>query len=335
MSSRVPESLDPDKLLLDLGWSDTGSARAAAGPARSRPARHYCSFCWTAIPDGDPECASCGRSLEEILAVAGKAAPGAGWKPTRLGGASTVPKSARPARVVALTVEPASQPALRASARPAMHPAAAVLLVAALLAASTMTGAYLGQLSVKSGNPADGPSPPPPKPRATPASSGSAVPIEWDNPHSELRLELVSPKGKVLAASDGEAASVPTISPGEYRLRTSAIEGDWHPVERTITVRAGEPLKLAPSPESVAEYFTFHGATLRNAGKEEEAKEAWRSAIQAAPTLPEPRLQLAESLITENRYSEAGAELRAVLDVSPDDPRAIRLLRRIREQSAR
>lgn len=332
-SSRAPDALDPDKLLLDLGWSDTPAARPAASAVRSRPARHYCSFCWTAIPDGDPECASCGRSLEEILAVSGAASAGAGWVPTRLGGASTVTRKPRPAQVVALTTEAVAAPPYGAGGKRGMHPMATVLLVAGLLAASTLTGAYLGQLSVEKATPPE--NAPPTSPKESSAVPAGEVQIEWRSPHSGLRLELVTPKGKVLAASDGAASNALKVPPGEYRLRTSDIEGEWHPVERTITARKGETLLLAPSPESLAEYFTFRGGQLRNAGKPEEAKEAWRNAIQAVPTLPEPRLQLAEALITEARFPEAMVELRAVLDVSADDPRAIRLIRRIREQSER
>lgn len=327
--SRTQEALDPEKLLLELGWSD--SPVADRGSHRTRAAKHYCSFCWTAIPDGEVECGSCGRSLAEILA-AGAKAPRADtqWAPTRLGGAAAVPRPRiSPQGVVALSTPAASTVAVRRGIPAALRLVGSVVLVVALLASSALAGAWLGSLTMKE---------PPAKRSALPESDGGslsgapvAVRIQWDNPHPELKLELVGPDGSVLTSSDTDPPSALTLKPGDYQLRTRDRDGLWSPVERAVSIGSQSAVVLSPSPEAVASYYTDRGRRLRDAKRLQDAEQAWRTAIQVLPRHTDARLQLAEHLILSGKYEEAREHLRLVRAASPDDPRLLRLMRKLRQ----
>ncbi len=328
-TSRTQESLDPEKLLLELGWSD--SPVADRSPHRSRAAKHYCSFCWTAIPDGDVECGSCGRSLAEILAAGTKASRAeTQWAPTRLGGAAAVPRPRiSPQGVVTLSTPAASTAAVRRGVPAALRLVGSVVLVVALLASSAIVGAWLGSLTAKE---------PPVKRSAVPERNGGSfsgapvvIQIQWDNPHPELQLELIAPDGSVVARSDPSASSAVTLKPGDYQLRTRDRDGLWSPVERAVSIGSQSAVVLSPSPEAVAGYYTDRGRRLRDTKRLQDAEQAWRTAIQVSPRHTDARLQLAEHLILTGKYEEAREHLRVVREASPDDPRLVRLMRKLRQ----
>ncbi len=104
--------------------------------------------------------------------------------------------------------------------------------------------------------------------------------------------------------------------------------------------RAAELFRAASEIAPRAEILTNLGASLRLAGKREEAEAAYADAIARAPGFVTAHLNLANLLEDRARYSEAEASLRRALALAPNDPQILRnlgrcLLRQSRLDDAR
>lgn len=154
--------------------------------------------------------------------------------------------------------------------------------------------------------------------------------LSWKNPVSELRLELVSPSGVVIADSLKDRAGK-QLDPGEYRLRIRETTGNWAPAEERIIVAPGEALGVSPSPRVVAGYYLWAGKKLYDQQKLQRAERVWGKAVAAYPEANDARLQLAALLAVRYRYQEARSHLRRVLQRDPANPEALRLMKTLDE----
>jgi hypothetical protein len=288
----------------------------------------YCTFCWTQLRDGAPECHDCGHTLDEMDAIqAANDLRDQRWVPPRL--RECPPKAApRPAR-------PAS-PAGTRHARfdiPVLHEVQRrwrdlLLAVAAgsFLGAASVSVAWLLILGV--GGAAATPriiptvTRPPRQPRPV-ANAAASAQVEWAVPHPNLRLQLLAARGEVVARSSGGPVTVPA---GDYTLRLSDRSGLWK-ADETRKLEAGTSLTLSPKPAATAEYYVWQGKRLHQADRPRAAERLWRSAIELDPGQVEARLQLAAALAVRFRYREARSLLSEVEGLAPGDANARRLSR--------
>jgi hypothetical protein len=311
---------------------DAGSVRSGEATAVATLPR-YCSFCWTQLRDGAPECHDCGRTVEEMDAIqAANDLRDQRWVPARQR-ESTPRPTARPAR-------PAPAPAARPTrfdlgslheVRRRWRDLLLAVAAGSFLGAASVSVAWLLILGVNGA--AATPSPPEPvasraaqTASTAPIKPSAAVRVTWSVPHPNLRLLLLGPEGETAARSSGGPATIP---PGNYVLRLTDHSGLW---------KADEPVKLdastsslSPKPAATAEYYVWQGKRLHQADRPRGAERLWRSAIQLDPRQVEARLQLAAALAVRFRYREARVLLGEAQRLAPRDERVRRLGRALDE----
>jgi hypothetical protein len=316
---------DPQSFLADLGWASGPAARPVAAPPRRE--LRYCSFCWHVLPPGSRECAECGQSVEQMeAALQARVQADRTWIPPRMwkdGQAPSAPAPAPPGRLF----QPAGYPAV------AEAPLSAPLVLSwrhILMAVGI--GGFVGGATVAAawvalqtfGRPAGaGPLPGSPGSRAAALMPGR---LTWKNPVAELRLELVSAGGTVVASNQDAGAPRP-LDPGEYRLRVTDNSGKWAPPEERVLVAPGEAVTLGPTPQVAAGFYLWAGKKLYEEQKLDRAERVWRKAIRAFPQGAEAHLQLAALLAVQYRYQEARQEVQEVLGREPTHPDALQLLK--------
>jgi tetratricopeptide (TPR) repeat protein len=173
--------------------------------------------------------------------------------------------------------------------------------------------------------------------QAAGAGAKASTRLRWRSPYPELRVELLSSNGKVLARS-GPARSTGEVKlrPGVYVLRAADRHGLWPGAVKRFEVGAYQVLTITPSPEVLAHYYFWLGKRLlkKERSRDEAVERAWRRAIKMKPRSVDTRLHLAAFLTLRGRYNEARGQLRKALDVAPRDERVIHLLNSIDQLEA-
>lgn len=321
VSGRHGEGFDPDKLLTDVGGWRVPAVQG--GVATPRRAALYCSYCWLAVPEGDAECRSCGRTVAQIKAhEAEKTWTSSDWDPARqdaLSGEAAV--LARQRRLAAYSAVSTTGGPAAVGLNPALIGGGVLLLVVLGVGAGVMMGG--GRTTEPASPPAPAPQPP------TPTTASDKASVTWSDPYPELRLELVDEAGKVVATSkhDGEQS---TVKPGRYRLRTVPEKGfPFHPVERQLTLDSGRSMKLAASPSAVGDFYALRGIRLLASGRAAEAEQAWKLAVGAQPDRLDVRLSLIDLYARQKRPAEAREHVQKVLELDPTNERALRYQQRL------
>jgi hypothetical protein len=317
---------EPSSFLSDLGWSSNGAVAAPRVVVPKREQR-YCSFCWHVLPLGAQECGECGESLTQMEAARqARTQEDRKWTPPRMWEDGQAPAAARSAGRGRLFqpagTRRASEPAYRSTpvSLSWKHILIAVgiggFVGGATVAAVWVTFQAFGR-PVGAGNLV--------VPSTNQMIAQTPARLTWRNPVAELRLELVSNNGSVLASSL-EATASNTVEPGQYRLRITDNTGRWAPPEELVTAAPGEALALGPTPKVVAGYYLWAGKKLYQEQKFDRAERVWQKAVTAYPEAAEPHLQLAALLAVRYRYPEARQQVQDVLGRDPSNAQALQLL---------
>jgi hypothetical protein len=319
---------EPQSFLADLGWSPVTGPTAAAKPLAQKREQLYCSFCWHLLAAGAQECAECGQNVNQMeAALQARVQEDRNWIPPRMwkdGQAPVAPRPAGRGRVF----QPAST--RRSANEPALAPAPVTLSWKHILVAVGI-GGFVGGATVAAvwvaiqafGRPVGATTLL--APTTNQLVSVAPARLAWRNPVAELRLELVSGSGAVVASSldHGPAKSVEA---GQYRLRITDNTGQWAPPEEQVTAAPGETLSLGPTPRVMAGFYLWAGKKLYQEQKLDRAERVWIKAVNAYPEGAEPHLQLAALLAVKYRYAEARHQVQAVLVREPGNSQALQLL---------
>jgi hypothetical protein len=328
-SSRPKDDVlsEPSSFLSDLGWSPTGGAVATPRVVAAKREQRYCSFCWHVLPTGAQECMECGQSLNQMEAAhQARTQEDRNWSPPRTwkdGQAPTANRATGRGRLFQPAgTRRASESAFRSN--PVTLSWKHILIaigIGGFVGGSTVAALWVTIQAfgkpVGAGNLI--------APTTTQMIAQTPARLSWRNPVAELRLELVSNNGSVLASS-AEAEAAKNVEPGQYRLRITDNTGRWAPPEELVAAAPGQSLALGPTPKVVAGYYLWAGKRLYQEQKFDRAERVWQKAVTAYPEAAEPHLQLAALLAVKYRYPEARQQVQDVLGRDPSNPQALQLL---------
>jgi hypothetical protein len=153
-------------------------------------------------------------------------------------------------------------------------------------------------------------------------SNGAVATIRAKTPLPEIRLALITARGRVIAtfASEEEVRTV-KVRAGRYQLRVSDLNGNWQSDLQPLRALAGKTLALKVNGEILAEYHGWVASQAAKRGDDPGAARAWRLAVKHDPNSAEAHLGLAQALAGQFRFTDARAELRRAATLAPRDPR--------------
>jgi hypothetical protein len=280
-----------------------------------------CSFCWEGLPKDATECPNCGKSLEEMaVAQAERQTVDHEWVPNRL-----IPEKGPPTAAVRRANKKVRRESetirrltiwARRVARERGRSIGTVLALPALVVGAAAGGQWLAYATTPGSPLIDIPL------NQADKRDGAVATIQAEAPPVEIRLELLTSKGRVIATfSSGEEKRVVKVRAGRYQLRASDLSGKWQSDFQPIRALAGKTVALEVDGEILAEYHGWVAAQAAKRGDDPGAARSWRLAVKHDPNSADAHLGLAQALAGQFRFKQARAELRRAAALAPRDPR--------------
>ena len=333
----------PEETLRDIQklLREPGETPQRSGGEGAAPPQRFCGACWAALPVDAVDCPSCGRSLAELEAARqAKAAADQAWvPPTRADGAPATPVTPSTAAAdygLAPAPAPTVPEPLAQELRKSRHHFLMAVAIGSAWGGAVMVAAWFtiqnfspknnGTLGNAPMNAAVVANTPITNPVNGPDTSTTPVTVQtkdnsrvaWQNSYPELRLELASLKGAVVARQPDEAR----VAPGRYRVRICPREGGWHVKGGTVLAEGGAQLDVPITATDAATFFVELGGRFSKANKTEDAISAWERALEVDAKNVRAHLCLGTALPLQHRSRDAREHLDAVLAIDPNNAEA-------------
>ncbi len=115
----------------------------------------------------------------------------------------------------------------------------------------------------------------------------------------------------------------------DKQIEVLKLMADMDPENLGFQVRLGETLAKKGRKKEAAEAFAKAAATLSRRGYHDRASQLFEKITALNPDNTAVRRELCAHYLESGQYNEARAEIEAILEIEPDDPRMVLLLGRI------